>query len=64
MANSFPSTRLTEADLSKGVRRERLLFALVLLLEWHQAFEGQRRDLARTYREAAAAPSGEHVAGM
>jgi len=43
--------RLTEADLSEGVRRERLLFALVLLLEWHRAFEGQRHDVARTYRQ-------------
>jgi asparagine synthase (glutamine-hydrolysing) len=49
---------LTEADLSVGVHRERLLFALVLLLEWHQAFEGQRRDLTRTYRRAADAPNG------
>ena len=53
--------RVTEADLSEGVRRERLLFALVLLIEWHQAFEGQRRDLARTYREAAAAKT-DHLA--
>ena len=45
--------RLAEADLSIGVTRERLLFALVLLFEWHHSFAGQRRDLSRTYREAA-----------
>ena len=45
---------LTQDDLAVGVRRERLLFALVLLVEWHQAFTAKRRDLARTYREGAA----------
>lgn len=54
--------RVTQDDLSIGVRRERLLFALVLLIEWHQAFEGKRRELARTYREAAATSNREWVA--
>ena len=51
--------RLAEDDLSAGVTRERLLFALVLLFEWHHAFTGQRRDLSRTYREAATGSCGE-----
>ena len=29
---------LTETNLAAGVRRERLLFALVLLVEWYEAF--------------------------
>jgi asparagine synthase (glutamine-hydrolysing) len=44
--------RLTQEDLSQGVRRERLLFALVLLVEWHQAFKSKQGELARRYREA------------
>ncbi|HKP87777.1 MAG TPA: asparagine synthase (glutamine-hydrolyzing) [Blastocatellia bacterium] len=44
--------RLTEQDLSEGVRRERLLFALVLLIEWYQSFKGRRYELARKCREA------------
>jgi asparagine synthase (glutamine-hydrolysing) len=46
--------RVIRDDLSMGVARERLLFALVLLIEWHQAFAGKRRQLARTYRETVA----------
>jgi len=46
--------RLTLADLSEGVRGERLLFALVLLIEWHRAFKGRRRELSRTYKDADA----------
>jgi asparagine synthase (glutamine-hydrolysing) len=45
--------RLTEADLSEGVRRERLLFALVLLVEWHHVFRSHRRELARRYRHGS-----------
>lgn len=47
-------TRLIERDLAEGVRRERLLFALVLLVEWHQSFKSRQYELARKYREAAA----------
>ncbi len=43
--------QLTEEDLSHGVRRERLLFALLLLVEWYQSFQNRRRVLARRYRE-------------
>ncbi len=46
--------RLTAEDLSAGVERERLLFALVLLVEWHQSFNNRRRELAGDYRKAAA----------
>jgi asparagine synthase (glutamine-hydrolysing) len=45
--------RLAQEDLSAGVRRERLLFALVLLIEWHQSFKSRQYDLARRYREAS-----------
>lgn len=53
--------RVTEDDLSVGVRRERLLFALVLLIEWHHAFKCKQRELARMYREAAAGARPEWV---
>ena len=42
--------RLTEEDLSQGVRRERLLFALVLLVEWYHSFQQRRRELAARYQ--------------
>jgi asparagine synthase (glutamine-hydrolysing) len=45
--------RLTQSDLHEGVRMERLLFSLVLLVEWYQAFHGRRCELARTYSEAS-----------
>ena len=53
--------RLVQQDLSEGVRRERLLFALVLLIEWHHSFKSREYELARKYREAACA--GEEIAG-
>lgn len=46
------TARLVQVEVSTGVRNERLLFALVMLLEWHRAFAGQRNDLARAYRES------------
>jgi asparagine synthase (glutamine-hydrolysing) len=46
--------RLTEEDLSAGVRRERLLFALVLLVEWYQSFRNRRHEIATGYRESVA----------
>jgi asparagine synthase (glutamine-hydrolysing) len=48
------AARLVRHDLAAGVRRERLLFALVLLVEWHQSFVSRRQTLARRYREALA----------
>ena len=46
--------RLTEEDLSAGVRRERLLFALVLLVEWYQSFRIRQHGIATRYRESVA----------
>lgn len=54
-------TRLTKEDLSAGVHRERLLFALVLLVEWHHAFTSKRHALARAYREAAVSAQPEQA---
>jgi asparagine synthase (glutamine-hydrolysing) len=46
------AARLARLDLAVGVKRERLLFALVLLVEWYRSFAGRRQTLARRYREA------------
>jgi hypothetical protein len=48
--------QVTAEDLVQGVKRERLLFALVLLVEWHQSFKNKQRDLRRKYKEAFATP--------
>ncbi len=45
--------RLTAEDLLQGVKRERLLFALVLLVEWHRSFRNRQRELAGKYNEAS-----------
>ena len=42
------------ADLRAGVRRVRLLFALVALVEWQKAFAATRRDLAARVRDSGA----------
>jgi asparagine synthase (glutamine-hydrolysing) len=47
---------VTAEDLLQGVKRERLLFALVLLVEWHQSFKSRQSDLRRKYKEAFATP--------
>ena len=44
--------RLTADDLSAGVKLERLLFAIVMLVEWHQSFKCRQYELARRCREA------------
>jgi asparagine synthase (glutamine-hydrolysing) len=44
-------SRLTEEDLSHGVRRERLLFALLMLIEWYQSFQSRQSEVTRRYRE-------------
>ena len=44
--------RVTEEDLSAGVRRERLLFALVLLVEWYRSFKRRQQAIAAQYRES------------
>jgi asparagine synthase (glutamine-hydrolysing) len=43
------------ADLGRGVRRPRLLFALVALMEWHRAFLGRLRELRRSIAPAVTA---------
>ena len=48
--------RLTSQDLSSGVQRERLLFALLLLVEWYQSFKSRQQALKRKCRESVAAP--------
>jgi len=48
-------TRVTVEDLAQGVRRERLLFAILLLIEWYQSFKGRQRELSRECREAVSA---------
>ena len=45
---------LTETDLLAGVRRERLLFALVLLVEWYKSFTRRKREAASEYEETPA----------
>jgi asparagine synthase (glutamine-hydrolysing) len=49
------TARFVQADLSTGVRQERLVFALVLLTEWHQSFKLRTRELARACRIASSA---------
>ena len=44
---------LTEADLAAGVRRERLLFALVLFVEWYKSFQSRKREAASRYERSA-----------
>lgn len=44
--------RLTKEDLSAGVQRERLLFALVLLVEWYRSFKRRQQAIAAQYRES------------
>jgi asparagine synthase (glutamine-hydrolysing) len=36
---------IVEADLARGLRRERLLFAVVMLVEWWHSFAAQRAEL-------------------
>jgi asparagine synthase (glutamine-hydrolysing) len=57
--NMAEVARLAQHDLSEGVRRERLLFALVLLVEWYRAFKAKQRELASEYRQAAARANPE-----
>lgn len=45
---------LTETDLAAGVRRERLLFALVLLVEWYKSFASRKREAVSLYERSAA----------
>ncbi len=58
--------RLIEEDLSQGVRRERLLFALVLLVEWYQSFKIRQNELAKKVAGAFApvSPAGKITIGL
>ncbi|HEV8482851.1 MAG TPA: asparagine synthase (glutamine-hydrolyzing) [Blastocatellia bacterium] len=51
-------TLLVEEDLTAGVQRERLLFALVLLIEWHKSFKSNQYELARKYGLSAKSEVG------
>jgi hypothetical protein len=54
-ANAIPGVDTAEivavvvADLAAGVQRERLLFALVMLFEWHRASSRRVAELAARY---------------
>lgn len=39
--------KIVDLDLEKGVHRERLLFALILLMEWYQSFSVRVRELRK-----------------
>ncbi|MEQ1492227.1 MAG: asparagine synthase (glutamine-hydrolyzing) [Terricaulis sp.] len=39
------ATQIVQRDMQEGLRRERLLFALVVLCMWRKSFERRRRDL-------------------
>jgi asparagine synthase (glutamine-hydrolysing) len=53
---SFPgmdakaAAQLVQKDLLQGVQRERLLFALVLLVEWYSSFKSRSRELVSVHR--------------
>ena len=36
---------LVAADLATGIRRERLLFAIIMLVEWWNAFQQKRQNI-------------------
>jgi asparagine synthase (glutamine-hydrolysing) len=42
---------LVQQDLNVGVRRERLLFALVLLVEWYTSFQARRLEHVAAHRD-------------
>jgi hypothetical protein len=45
---------LMEMDLAAGVRREPLLFALVLLVEWDESFPRRKREAVSLYKNSVA----------
>jgi asparagine synthase (glutamine-hydrolysing) len=44
-------SRLVGEDLDVGVRRERLVFALVLLVEWYTSFQARRLEHLALHRD-------------
>jgi asparagine synthase (glutamine-hydrolysing) len=61
--NMAEVARVTDEDLSVGVQRERLLFALVMLVEWFQAFKSRRYEIARHCSAAAKAGAEGNLSG-
>jgi hypothetical protein len=51
---------LVSNDLSVGVQRERLLFAIVVLLEWWTAFQLRRSSLIKRCGAESGAASAVH----
>ncbi len=47
---------MVDEDLFQGVKRERLLFALLLLAEWHDAFSRNRASLSQNLVSRAGVP--------
>ncbi len=47
---------IVSSDIENGVQRERLLYALVLLAQWHQSAARQRAGLRARYNLAACSP--------
>ena len=41
---------LVTADRAAGIQRERLLFAIIMLIEWWAAFQAKRSSLIRAHR--------------
>lgn len=46
--------QMMEADLAAGVKRERLMFALIMLIEWHRAFSARVGELRQRCRHLVA----------
>lgn len=46
------------SDLRRGVQRERLLFALVALVEWHDSFRSRVDELGTVYRRTSGVSAG------
>ncbi|KJS15157.1 MAG: hypothetical protein VR69_14785 [Peptococcaceae bacterium BRH_c4b] len=45
-------TMVIKNDLAAGVQRERLLFAVLMLIEWYKAFIKKRKELLVKYKKA------------
>ncbi|MBI3608474.1 MAG: asparagine synthase (glutamine-hydrolyzing) [Nitrospirae bacterium] len=58
-ARAFPGLdtghvcRMVAFDLKRGVRRQRLIFSLILLTEWCQSYSARVHDLSESYRKSA-----------
>ena len=54
--NTVGLADVVAADLAAGVQRERLLFAVIMLLEWWDAFQSKRTALVQTCLELDGKP--------